>query len=141
MDRDKLISMLHQIKALADECLADLGDSAKPRRAPKKLPVPSRTQVPHLSFTLNPRAFMKRYGRALAGAQKFTVLLARLANGKTSHEVALEDIEKHWNSMTSLMDGEFNRAHTNRAKENGWVDSPKRGVYVLTTEWKEMFKG
>lgn len=92
---------------------------------------------PTLSFDHNPRAFMKKYGRGASGPQKFTLLLARLTKGNTTRETALGELEKHWNSMKSLMDGPFNRAHPVRAKDNGWVDSPKRGVYVLTSSWKE----
>jgi hypothetical protein len=143
MNRDRLISSLQHIKTLAEECLASLEESPHPKKAtgkaPSSLASPSPTRDPDLSFSLNPRAFIKRYGRGLKGPQKFVLLLARLAGGKISHGVALADMEKHWDSMTALMHGDFNRAHANRAKDKGWVDSPKRGTYVLTSEWKDVF--
>jgi len=83
---------------------------------------------------------MKKYGHSLGGPQRFTILLARLAKGDANKEVALAELQKHWNSMKSLMGGPFNGAHPTRAKDNGWVDSPKRGVYVLAASWKEALK-
>lgn len=66
-----------------------------------RAPVRKAERAPRvdLAFNVNPRAFMKRYGRELSGPQKFTLLLARLAQGKSSIQVPLEQIAKHWNSM------------------------------------------
>ena len=33
--------------------------------------------------------------------------------------------------------GTFNSFFTNDAKENGWVDTKKKGIYILTPAWKE----
>lgn len=93
-----------------------------------------------LSFNPNPRAFMKKYGNGLGGPQRFAILLARLAKGDVHKEIALAELQKHWNSMKPLMGGPFNGAHPTRAKGNGWVDSPKRGFYVLSNSWKEALK-
>jgi len=41
--------------------------------------------------------------------------------------------------MKPLLGGKFNLAYPNRAKENEWVDSPKRGIYVLLPGWKGIF--
>jgi hypothetical protein len=35
--------------------------------------------------------------------------------------------------------GEWNRAHSTRAKDHEWVDSPKNGMYVLLPSWKGIF--
>jgi hypothetical protein len=48
----------------------------------------------------------------------------------------MTDVEKHWNRMKQLLDGKFNVAYTTRAKDNAWVDSPKRGFYVILPSWK-----
>jgi len=114
--------------------LSPVSESRESRQIQKR---PASSRHSALSFDHNARAFMKRYGRDLSGPQKFTLLLARLAKGDVTRQVALAELEKHWNSMKSLMDGPFNRAHSNRAKDNGWVDSPERGIYVLTPSWKE----
>lgn len=86
-------------------------------------------------FSLPVRAFVKRHTRGLRGPQKFTVLLARLADGKVGTAVALKDIEKAWNRMTGPMGGRFNPAYTTRAREQGWVDTPKTATYALLTGW------
>ena len=88
-------------------------------------------------FSLPVRAFMKRHAKKLGGAQKFTVLLARLSSGKTGATIALREIEKTWNRMTEPMGGKFNPAYTTRAKDNGWVDTPKTGYYALRSGWME----
>jgi hypothetical protein len=78
---------------------------------------------------------MKRHGKSLGGPQKFTVLLARLSGGKIGTAISLKEIEKAWNRMTEPMGGRFNPAYTTRAKDNGWVDTPKTGSYALLSGW------
>jgi hypothetical protein len=75
----------------------------------------------------------------MGGSQKFTLLVAYMSKGDTHKPVPLADIEKQWNKMKTLVDGKFNRAHTIRAKEHEWVDSPKTGMYVLLPGWKGIF--
>ena len=86
-------------------------------------------------FALNPRAFMKRYGRNGTGAQKFTLLLARLANGDAQREVTFETIKHQWDKMKGII-GKFNPAYSVRAKDEDWVETKKQGVYVLKPSWK-----
>lgn len=90
-----------------------------------------------LSFSLNPRAFMKRYAKGMSGRQKFTLLLARLAQGKPGQVISGELIASEWNRMTEVLAGPYNGAHATRAKAEGWVDSPKRNHYALSGSWKE----
>jgi hypothetical protein len=90
-----------------------------------------------LNFELNLRAFVKIYSRGLTGPQKFTLILARMTEGKVSQTIKLEELERLWNRMAGLIGTNFNRAYANRAKDNGWVDTPKTGVYVLTNSWKQ----
>jgi hypothetical protein len=105
------------------------------KRRPVKLPAGKSESS--ISFNHNPRAFMKKYGNGLGGTQKFTLLLARLTEGETNREITLGDIQKSWNRMKPLMGGPFNGAHSIRARDHGWVDTSKRGVYLLTDSWKE----
>lgn len=90
-----------------------------------------------LSFELNLRAFMRRYSGGLQGDQKFTLLLARLAKGDSSKRVSFDEIRTQWNRMKTVMGGRFIAAYSNRAKEHGWVDTPRRGEYILSAQWKE----
>jgi hypothetical protein len=38
------------------------------------------------------------------------------------------------------LDGRFNRFYRNSAKENVWVNSPRKGFYVLRPSWADIFK-
>jgi hypothetical protein len=81
---------------------------------------------------------MKRYAKGLGGPKKFTLLLARLVEGKVGKEVSGEQITSTWNKMKSVLGGPYNGAYANRAKHAGWINSPKTGVYVLSDSWKEV---
>ena len=80
---------------------------------------------------------MKQHGKGLSGGEKFTALLAKLSGGKAGAAVELREIEKTWNRMTALMGGKFNPSYTTRAKDNGWVDTPKTGHYALRAGWEK----
>lgn len=137
MDRHKLISTLRQIKAIVDEAIGGAGhEQASTTSAPRSLKN-FDPKVVSISFNANVLAFMNKHARGLKGSQKFTLLLARLTKGSTAEEKSLGELKKQWNKMKSVLDGEFNPAHANRAKARGWVDSPKHGIYSLSTSWKE----
>jgi hypothetical protein len=106
---------------------------------PRKTPDRRRQGLSQTSpdFSLPVRAFIKRYAKSLGGPQKFTVLLARLTGGKAGTTVSVREIEKAWNRMTELMGGRYNSAYTTRAKDNGWVDTPKIGSYALLPGWEK----
>ena len=55
------------------------------------------------NFSLNERAFVKRYAATKSGRKKFTLLLAYLAKGKVGENISLSNIKKHWNKMKSLL--------------------------------------
>jgi hypothetical protein len=144
MDKAKLISSLQQIKALADECLACLGNSTKPKRTMKQPPALSRAHRSlSLDLTKPIRPFIKRYAKGMSGPKKFVLLLSRLAGGDAKKEVAIEEIQKHWNKMKakSLLGLDFNNFYPANAKDNDWVESKKRGFYNLRPSWKDIFNG
>jgi len=91
---------------------------------------------------MNERAFVKQFANSLSsGPRKFVAILAYLAKGDTSNEVSLNDIEQLWNRASSkaLLGMKFNRFFSTTAKEHGWVNSKKRGLYSLDSSWKEIF--
>lgn len=94
-----------------------------------------------MDFSLPVRPFMRLHAKSLGGPGKFTVLLAWLTKGKAGEQKSLKDIKKAWNHMTEPMGGPFNPAHTTRAKDNGWVDAPKPGFYVLRAGWARALGG
>lgn len=93
-----------------------------------------------IEFSLNERAFVKRYvGGKSSGGKKFTLLVAYLATGKVDEDIKLSDIRTHWNKMSAKnLLGKFNMFFTSDAKNNGWVNSKKYGSYCLTKEWKNV---
>jgi len=97
---------------------------------------PSISGTQGVDFSLPVRPFMKRFGSNSTGPKKFTVLLAHMARGSLSEEVKRADIEAAWNRMSGILGGSFNGAYANRAKDFGWADSPKSGVYVLLSGWE-----
>jgi hypothetical protein len=109
---------------------------AKPsgRKAPVGVKAPS-TATQSIDFDLPPRAFMKQRARHASGPKKFVLLLAHMTKGNTTANVQRVDVEKLWNRMTAILSGEFNGAYATRAKENGWVDTPRHGVYKLLPGW------
>jgi hypothetical protein len=108
-------------------------ETAKPSAGENKVSRPRRGA--DIDFSLPVRPFIKRYASGASGPRKFAILVARLAAGDTGIEIPFKDIEKQWNRMTQLMGGRFNPSHASRAKDAGWVDSPKHGVYKLLGDW------
>jgi hypothetical protein len=143
MNKAKLISSLHQIKALADECLVSLGDSTAPRHVATRAGASSRAlRPPSLDFAKPVNPFVKKYGRSLSGPEKFTLLLAWFAKGDLKKEVRLSEIQERWSRMTSksLLGFEFNPYYPAEARNNDWVELKKRGIYNLRPSWKEIFE-
>ena len=117
------------------EGFADLAPklSSRPTRSSR---AGSRKGSPvRANFSTPMRAFVKAHARTLSGPKKFALLVAYLSKNNPEKTVPLTDIESNWNKMTGLL-GEYNPAHSTRAKDNGWVDSPKQGVYVIVPGWE-----
>lgn len=141
----ELLAKLHQARTLVDECIAELQGQPrrKSARALPHAPRPESAPAPRdLDFDAHEKAFIKAHARQLGGPKKFVLLLAYMAKGQAGKEVQLKDIEKRWNKMTSksLMDGKFNSFYPNKAKEGGWANTTKQGVYVLRPSWQDIFK-
>jgi hypothetical protein len=90
-----------------------------------------------INYSLNERAFVKRYATKKSGPEKFTLMVAYRVKGKVGETVLLDTIQKHWNRMKSML-GEFNRFYSNQAKSNNYVDTEGRGKYKLTDEWEQI---
>jgi hypothetical protein len=104
------------------------------RRGPTSV-VSQKKSSAKANFSLPMRAFIKAYARTLSGPKKFALLVAYLSKNNPKTTVPFTEIERNWSKMTGLL-GKFNRAHSTRAKDNGWVDSPKQGVYVIVPDWE-----
>lgn len=136
MNQAKLIAALEEIKALAEECVCVTVEHPKPRSFKKGLQTKSHRSF-HVDFAKPLRPFMKTYSKGLSGTKKFVLLLSWLTKGNLKKDVALKEIERQWNRMTSLLEMEFNRFSPARAKDNDWVESKKKGFYNLRPNWKD----
>jgi hypothetical protein len=101
-------------------------------------PAPSVDKA--LDFKLNAKAFMKKFGAGLSNHQRFTLLLARLVEGKTGKAIKAADVATVWNKMKPIMGGAYNAAYPTRASEKGWVNSMGKGQYVLADSWKDAIR-
>lgn len=139
--QQELVNKLRDIQVLVTECLELLAQPKQTRNQPAKKKKIKHT-APSIQFSKNERHFMKQYANNLSsGPKKFVLVLAYLAKGDKNKDIALIEIKKLWGRTKSkaLLGMEFNRFFTATAKENGWVDSRKRGFYCLTDSWKEIF--
>jgi hypothetical protein len=120
------------------EC--DLAASSKAAHKSVKSAAPPKSSAKtSVNLSIPIRAFVKQHAHDLSGPEKFALLVAYLTKGDSQKGVLIVEVEKQWNRMKPLLGGKFNLAYTTRAKDNGWVDSPKRGVYVVLPGWKSIF--
>jgi len=118
--------------------LSPAGGSVKaPRAASKKSPSEQAVRSPDgLEFSLPVRPFIKKYSAGMSGSRRLVLLVARLASGVEGSSVSISEVQDAWGKMTALMGGAYNSAHASRARDNGWVDSPKAGTLTLLNGWK-----
>jgi hypothetical protein len=137
MTSDKYIATLRQIQAIVNEALREgssaLGSKKRAQRAAPQL----MGSTAQLSFDMNILAFMNQHAKGLSGPKKFTLLVARMVKGSTTAQVSYQDIRVQWNKMRTVLGGDFNPAHSNRAKAQGWVDSGKKAMWNLASAWKD----
>jgi hypothetical protein len=139
--QEVLADKLEVIRSLVSDCLSLIAKPERRRNQRSPAIMKDKELLPSLRFDSNARAFVKSHAKGLSGPKKFVLILAYLAKGDIHKEVSLGNIQKLWNSMTSssLLGMEFNLSFSIRAKENGWVDSKKRGIYTLDDSWKTIF--
>lgn len=131
MKSDNLAKIIARIEKLEK---AVFGSNVK-----KNIMASERASVQDIDFSLNERAFVKRYVANKSGPKKFTLLLAYLSKGEINKNVELSEIRRHWNKMaTKTLLGKFNRFYPNDAKTHGWIDSKEYGSYNLTNEWENV---
>jgi hypothetical protein len=143
MKREKLISSLRQIEQLVANCLEAADELPSSPVVRRKGTNPTdraqgRSEKPEFALPLRP--FAKKHARNMSGPQKFALVLAHMTKGQIGVEVELTPIRKAWSKMTELLD-DFNFAYPTRAKNHGWVDSPKKNVYTLLPGWTEILRG
>lgn len=136
MSKNDLSSLIIRVERLEAEVF---GDKAKHVKGNTK--TFTKTKNPKLDFSINIRAFVKRFAANKSGPKKFVLLLAYLTKGELGKDVALSDIRKEWDKMKGKsMLGKFNRNYSNTAKTKSWVNSSEYGTYCLTDSWQESYE-
>jgi len=134
-----MLEKLQKIQKLLTECFEELSKPG-PKTNFKKQKTDASVKISP-NFSLNERAFIKKYGKTLSGPKQFVLLVSYIAKGDSKNIVKSEEITKKWNKLSSFMvGGKSQRNFGTRAKENGWIDSPKYGSYTLSKEWTSIFK-
>ena len=137
MSKNDLTLLITRIERLEAEVF---GDEAK-RSKKDSIKTSVKTKKPKLDFSINIRAFVKRFAADKSGPKKFVLLLAYLTKGELGKDVALSDIRKEWDKMKGKsMLGEFNRNYSNTAKTKSWVNSSEYGTYCLADSWQESYE-
>ncbi len=115
--------------------------SNSPKLLPAARDAVSKTgsSVP-LEFDLDVRPFMKKYGSGLAGPEKLILIVAHFAKGMVGVPVPRADVIDRWNRMKSIMGGAYNGAYDTRARDTGWLHSPKSGVFELRAGWEKFLR-
>jgi hypothetical protein len=131
-----MLEKLQKIQNLIAECIKELSKSKSDSKFKKQIINKVSKQL--LDFSLNDRAFIKKYGKNLSGPKKFVLLVAYIARGGINNVVESKEITKKWNKVSSFMGGKSQKNFGTRAKENGWLNSPKYGSYVLSKNWGDI---
>lgn len=133
MNKESLTQFVARITRLED---AVFGKKAGPSTRNVGKTAPS---IP--DFSLNIRAFARRFVADKSGPKKFVLLLAYLAEKKVGRDIKISEIQKQWNTMSAKkLLGKYNRYYPSEAKTKGWVDSKEYGTYCLTDGWKEVYE-
>lgn len=135
MDEQNLIKIINRIEKLEKAVFGDKKEKRYKKNA-------ETFNDEGADFSLNIRAFVKRYAANKSGPKKFTLSVAYFAKGEIGKDIKLKTIRQAWNKMAAkaLLGGKFNMFYPNDAKTRGWVDSKNHGSYCLTKEWKNIFK-
>lgn len=135
---DTVTTKIKQAIELLNEALAACGATQKT----DVLNFPS-AKTPKVGFapdfSINARAFFKRYASGSSGPQKAVLAIAYVSKGEPGVAVTKADLHSVWGTSEGLL-GKRQTMYFTRAKENGWVDSRKEGEFSLETGWREAFK-
>jgi len=96
----------------------------------------------NLDFSLNDRAFIKKYSSGLNGQEFFTLICSYLSKGKKDVVVELSKIKEIWKSCLGVIGLSYHSMFSTRAKESSWVNAVKnaRSSYMLGKHWQDIFK-
>lgn len=136
MGKNDFSSLIARIERLEAEVFSD-----KAKHTKDNIKTSTKTKNPKLDFSINIRAFVRRFAADKSGPKKFVLLLAYLAKGEIEKNIVLGDIRKEWGKMSGKnLLGKFNRFYPNEAKTQGWIDSKEYGTYCLVDAWQKSYE-
>lgn len=141
MNNTELEKQLQIIKKATEQALSLLGiEEVSDLKARPITPMVTDTAEVEIDFSMQSRAFFKKYAKGLSGTKLFVLMVAYFVNQNGSEVVALSDIQKEWSKMMGIVKYKFATTFAMRAKENDWLSSPKSSFYSLRPNWKDIFK-
>lgn len=118
------------------------GRKSAARRAPQAAASAETRGAPSASdLKLPARAFFSKFASKTTAAGKFALVVAQIAQGAVAKDVDVSDVEKVWNQNSGVLGGPYQTVYGTRSKEKGWVNSTKRGVFVLMDGWQHAANG
>lgn len=139
--RPAILENLRRVETIVRYCIDEIeGYANTPQRSASTKGKKRAVAKPKVDFESNERHFVRTHAVSLSGRKKFALLTAFLAKGEVGKEVPLKDIEAMWSRMTAPLGGPFNRKYSNDAKESGWVDTKKKGLYSLRPKWQDILR-
>lgn len=142
MNNSELEKQLQIIKKATEQALSflDITDKASDTQVRAVTKPAIDTPNTDIDFSMQSRAFFKKYAKGLSGPKIFVLMVAYFINQKNSDTASLSDIQKEWSKMKGIIKYKYSSAYAVRAKESDWVDSPKSSFYSLRPNWKDILK-
>ncbi|MFA7315346.1 MAG: hypothetical protein WC059_00900 [Candidatus Paceibacterota bacterium] len=143
MNNTELEKQLQIIKKATEHALSLLGVEEKTPTHVHSVAEPvenADTAEVEIDFSMQSRAFFKKYAKGFSGTKVFVLMVAYFMNQQKSDMAPLADIQKEWSKMKGIIKYKYSSAYTVRAKESDWVDSSKSSFYSLRPNWKDIFK-
>jgi len=141
MDNTELEKQLRLIKDTATKCLQALSSLTTNETggiiSSQDSSVPRKSEI---DFSMQPRAFFKRFSNEMSGPKVFALMVAYFTYKNRTETASLSEIQKEWSKMKSIIKYKFSTTFAVRARENDWIMSPKSGLYSLRPEWKKIFE-
>jgi len=104
-------------------------------------PAQSTAEPTASDLKLPARAFLSKFASKASSAGKFAFVVAQIAQGTVGKEVDTGQIQKGWNQNSGVLGGPYQTVYGTRSKEKGWVNSTKRGKWVLMDGWQKAANG
>lgn len=136
---------LNLIIKLAEECLSDIGfveaETALEAGKGMDAEIKNTSLTTELDFSMNPRAFFKKYSKGMSGPKIFTLMVAYLAKQKGKDAILLSDVQNEWSKLKTILKSKFANSYALRAKESDWIQSPQNSTYSLRPDWQKILNG